>query len=41
MPATKGRYLPARYSQVPEHPELLRMSQCWMRRSEWAVESCS
>ncbi len=35
MPAPKGRYPPARYTQVPEHTEPLRMSQCWMRRSEW------
>jgi hypothetical protein len=35
MPAPKGRYPPARYNQVPEDTEALRMSQCWMRRSEW------
>jgi hypothetical protein len=35
MPAPKSRYPPARYNQVPEHTEPLRMSQCWMRRSEW------
>lgn len=35
MPAPKGRYPPARYNQVPEHTEPLRMGQCWMRRSEW------
>jgi hypothetical protein len=35
MPAPKGRYLPARYNHVPEHIEPLRMSQCWMRWSEW------
>ena len=35
MPAPKGRYPPARYHQVPEHTEPLRMGQCWMRRSEW------
>ena len=33
MPAPKGRYRPARYNHVPEHIE--RMSQCWMRWSEW------
>ena len=35
MPAPKGRYPPARYHQVPEHTEPLRMSQCWMRWPEW------
>jgi hypothetical protein len=33
MPAPKGRYPPARYHQVPEHAEPLRMSQCLMPRS--------
>jgi hypothetical protein len=37
MPAPKGRYQPARYNQVAiaKHTEPLRMSQRWMRRSEW------
>ncbi|MCU1337625.1 MAG: hypothetical protein JWO19_3206 [Bryobacterales bacterium] len=35
MRAPNGRYPPARYNQVPERTEPLRMSQCWMRRSEW------
>ena len=37
MPARKGRYQPARYNQVAiaKHTEPLRMSQRWMRRSEW------
>jgi hypothetical protein len=35
MPAPKGRYRPARYNQVPKHTKPLRMSQRWMRRSEW------
>jgi hypothetical protein len=35
MPAPKGRYPLARYNQVPEDTDPLRMSQCSMRRSEW------
>jgi hypothetical protein len=31
MPAPKGRYPLARYDQVPEHAERLRMSRCWMQ----------
>ena len=31
MPAPKGRYPLARYNQVPEHTERLRMSRCWMQ----------
>ena len=35
MAAPKARYRPARYNQVPEHTEPLRMSQCWIRRRDW------
>ena len=35
MPAPKSRYPLARYNHVPEHTEPLRMSQCWMHRSQW------
>jgi hypothetical protein len=35
MPAPKGRFPPARQNAVPEQTEPLRMSPCWMRRSEW------
>jgi hypothetical protein len=38
MPAPKGRFPPARQNAVPEHTEPLRMSQCWMRRSEWPLK---
>ena len=41
MPAPKGRYPPARYNQVPEHTEPLRMSQHWMRPVPVAVEGCA
>jgi hypothetical protein len=38
MPAPKGRFPPARQNAVPEHTEPLRMSQCWMRRTEWPLK---
>jgi hypothetical protein len=31
MPTPKGPYPLARYNQVPEHTERLRMSRCWMQ----------
>ena len=41
MSAPKDRQPPARYNQVPEHTEPLRMSQCSMDEVRVAVESCS